>query len=175
MDKAAKEVLVGEYNDIFKSAVSGVLVDYKGVTVEELTAPRKALYAQKSKLRVLKNTLAKRGAQGTACEGLAEHFVQTRAFVYSDEDIAAPAKIIIDEAKNNEKLAPIAGVLVSGDTGELLDVDGIKQLSNMPSKETLLVQLLYVMNAPITNFVRTINEVPSSFVRTIQAISDSKN
>ena len=175
MDRSTKEALVEEYSDIFKNAISGVLVDYKGITVEELTTLRKALYGKNSKFRVLKNSLAKIGAKGTPCEELSEHFVETRAFVYSDEDVAAPAKVISDEAKDNDKLKLVAGVLVSGEKSEVLDIEGVKALSNMPTREDLLVKLLYVMNGPATGLVRTLNEVPASFVRTLSAIADSKN
>ncbi len=175
MDRSTKEALVAEYGNIFTSVVSGVLVDYKGSTVEELTSLRKTLFEKNSRFRVLKNTLAKIAANGTPCEGLSEHFTETRALVYSDEDIAAPAKVITDEAKKNEKLKLIAGVLISGEKGEVLDTEGVKALSNMPSREDLLVKLLYVMNAPATSFVRVLNEVPTSFVRVLQAIADSKN
>lgn len=175
MDRSTKEELVEEYSNIFKNAVSGVLVDYKGITVEELTILRKALYGKNSKFRVIKNSLAKIAAKGTPCEELSEQFVDTRAFVYSDEDIAAPAKIISDEVKKNKKLSMVAGVLVSGEKSEVLDISGVEALSNMPTREDLLVKLLYVMNGPATGFVKVLNEVPASFVRTLSAIADSKN
>ena len=93
MNRSAKEALVAEYGDIFNSAVSGVLVDYKGITVEQLTTLRKTLFEKNSKLRILKNSLAKIAAAGTPCENLSEHFTETRALVYSKEDIAAPPKL----------------------------------------------------------------------------------
>lgn len=174
MDRATKELLVKEYKDLFSSAITGVLVDYKGLNVEEITDLRKTLYEKNSKLRVLKNSLAKIAAAGTPFEPLGEQFVETRALVYSEEDVAAPAKIITDAAKKNEKIKLISGVLVSGEKGEILDGVGIKALGNLPSKEELIVKLLFVMNAPITNFVRVLNEVPSKFVRTLKAVADSK-
>lgn len=174
MDRSAKEALVAEYGDMFKSVVSGVLVDYKGTTVEQLTNLRKILFEKNSKFRVLKNTLARIAVVGTPCEGLSEHFTETRAFVYSDEDIAAPAKVISDEVKNSETIKLIAGLLVSGEKSEVLDPKEIEALGKMPSREDLLTKLLYVMNGPATNFVRVLNEVPGSFVRVVKAIADSK-
>ena len=175
MDRSTKEELVEEYGNIFKNAVSGVLVDYKGATVEELTTLRKSLYEKNSKFRVIKNSLAKIGAKDTPCEELSEHFVETRAFVYSDEDITAPAKIISNEIKTNKKLSMVAGVLVSGEKSEVLDINGIEALSKMPTREELLVKLLYVMNGPATGLVKVLNEVPASFVRTLSAVAESKN
>ena len=174
MDRSTKEALVKEYEDIFNSAVSGILVEYKGITVEPLTNLRNILFEKNSTFRVLKNSLAKIAVAGTPCEGLLEYFTETRAFVYSNKDITAPAKVISDEAKNNDKLTLVAGLLVSGKKSEVLDVEGIAALSRMPGREDLLVKLLYVMNGPVTNFVRVLNEVPSSLVRVIKAIADSK-
>ncbi len=174
MERSTKELLVKEYSELFSSAITGVLVDYKGINVEDLTELRKTLNEKNSKFKVLKNSLAKIAAAGTPFEGLSDHLIETRALVYSDEDVAAPAKIISDTVKKNDNIKLIAGILVSGEKGELLDNQGIKALGNLPSKEELLVQLLYVMNAPVTNFVRTLNEIPSSFVRVLQAVADSK-
>lgn len=174
MDRAKKETLVKEFNNIFSSAVTGVLVDYKGSTVEELTKLRKTLYDKSSRMRVVKNTLAKRAVEGTPFEGLSEYFEETRALVYSTEDPAAPAKIITEEADKNDKLKLIAGVLVTSGKGDILDAGAVKALGNMPSKEELLVKLLFLMNAPATSFARVLNEVPASFVRVLQSIADSK-
>ena len=174
MDKTTKESLVKEFNEIFSSAVSGVLVDYKGSSVADLTTLRKTLYNQNSRFRVLKNTLAKIALEGTPFEQLGEYLTETRALVYSQEDVASPAKLITKEVDSNDNLKIIAGILVSGETGELLDKNGIKQLGNLPSKEELIAKLLFVLNAPMTNLARTLNEVPGSFVRTLQAIADSK-
>lgn len=174
MERAAKELLMKEYQELFASAITGVLVDYKGLNVEELTLLRKSLFEKHSKFRVLKNSLARIAATGTPFEKLGEQFVETRALVYSQEDPLAPAKIITEAAKKNEKIKLISGVLVTGNKGEVLDSQGVKALATLPGKEELLVQLLYVMNAPITNFVRVLNEVPGKFVRTLKAVADSK-
>ena len=68
----------------------------------------------------------------------------------------------------------VAGGLANGDTGEVLDLDGIKALSKLPSKEELIAKLLFLLNAPVTNFARVLNEIPASFARVLQAIADSK-
>ena len=175
MERSHKEALVAEFKEIFTSAQSGVLVDFQGMTVEELTKLRKSLFGGQGRFRVLKNRLAKIAAQGTPFEALAEDFSQTRAFVYSSVDPVATAKIMTKEAKTNEKLKLISGVLVTGDQSSKLTVAEIQDLGNLPSREELVAKLLYVLNAPITNFVRTLNEVPGSFVRTLQAVADSKN
>jgi len=174
VERSQKEALIQEYNEIFSSAVSGVLVEYQGTTVEELTKLRKDLNAQGSRFRVLKNSLAKRAAAGTPYEGLADYFVKTRAFVYSDTDAAAAPKVITKAVKDNEKLKLIAGGLVTGETGVMLDAAGVEALGNLPSRDELLAKLLFLLNAPITNFARVLNEIPASFVRVLQAVADSK-
>ncbi|MBU2514842.1 50S ribosomal protein L10 [bacterium] len=174
MDRTTKELMVEEYKKLFSSAITGVLVDYKGLKVEELTSLRKTLHEKNSRFKVLKNSLAKLAANGTPFEELGEQFTETRALVYSQDDVASPAKIMTDAAKANDRVKIISGLLVSGEKGKVLDTAGIKELGNLPSQEELIVKLLYVMNAPITNFVRVLNEVPSKFVRTLQAVADSK-
>ena len=174
MNRSEKEALVKEYNDIFSSAIAGILVDYQGSSVEELTNLRKSLHKKESKFRVVKNSLAKRAAVGTPYEGLSEYFVKTRAFVYSDSDAVAAAKILSKTVEDNDNLSLVAGGLVTGKTGEILDIDGIKALSNLPAKEELVAKLLFILNAPVTNFTRALNEIPASLVRTLQAIADSK-
>jgi len=174
MERSQKEALVAEFGEIFKSAQGGVLVDFQGLTVEEITKLRKSLWEKEGRFRVLKNRLAKIAAKGTPFESLSDEFSQTRALVYSDADPVSTAKIMTEQAKKNEKLKIIAGLLVTAGEGAKLDIAAVKELGDLPSKEELVAKLLYVLNAPITNFVRTLNEVPASFVRTLQAVADSK-
>lgn len=175
MDRSEKEALVQEYKEIFVNAPSGVLIDFQGLTVEQVTTLRKKLNEQHATMRVMKNSLAKIAAKGTHFEVLENDFVQSRAFVFSEEDPVAPAKIVADAAKDFEKLQLVSGALITGDKCDRLDAEGVKALGNMPSREELLVKLLFLMNAPATQFVRTINEVPAKFVRALSAIADSKN
>lgn len=175
MERSEKEALVQEYKEIFEKAPSGVLVDFQGMTVEEMTTVRKSLNAEGGVFRVMKNSLAKIATQGTHFEVLADDFKESRAFVFSEEDAIAPAKVLAKAAKSIENLKLIAGALVTGDKTDHLDAAGVKALAEMPSREELLVKLLYLFNAPTTSFVRTLNEVPASFVRVLQATADSKN
>ncbi len=175
MERSQKEALVGQFHEIFGSAQSGVLVDFQGMTVEELTALRKTLWAKHSRFRVLKNRLAKIAAKDTPFEALSPDFKDSRAIVYTSGDPVSTAKVMTDIAKANDKLKVIAGILVTGDKAERLDAAGIKDLGNLPSREELLAKLLFLLNAPITQFVRTLNEIPTSFVRVLQAVADKKN
>jgi len=174
MERVEKEKLLEEFKGIFSQSVGGILVDYQGSTVEQLTNLRKNLFQKNAKFRVLKNSLAKIAVEGTPFEGIKSDLVQNRALVYSDEDVVSTAKIMADEAKNNDNMKLISAVLITGEKGDILDVNGIKELSLLPGKEELIAKLLFLLNAPITNFVRVLNEVPASAVRVLQSIADSK-
>ena len=175
MLRSTKEDLVGEFNEIFKEAQAGILVEFQGTNVADITDVRKALNERGAKLRVVKNSLAKIASEGTPYEGLKDDFVKTRALAYSSEDPVGVAKVISEKAKKIETMNLISGVLVTGEAGQVMSEAQIIDLGNMPSKEDLLVKLLYVLNAPVTNFVRTLNEVPASFVRVLSAAAEAKN
>jgi len=174
MERPQKEQLVAEFQEIFNGSQSGILINFQGATVEALTGLRKSLFEHGGHLRVVKNSLAKIASQGTSFEALSDQFVQTRALVYGAEDAVAQAKVIVEAAKSDDNLEVIAGILVTGDQSKLLNTAEITDLSSLPSREELLVKILYLMNAPATNLVRTLNEVPAKFVRGLQAIADSK-
>ncbi len=174
MNRKEKEILIEELKGIFQSSAAGVLVDFSGLTVEELTNLRKKLYEQQASFRVLKNTLARIAAKGTPFEDLISSFKENRALVYSQENPISPAKTIVEGAKDNEKLKLINGMLVTDGTGKVLSSSEVASLAALPSKEELIVKLLFLLNSPITQFVRTINEVPSKFARTLQAVVESK-
>ncbi len=173
MDRQAKEAMVASLNEIFASAQAGFLVDYRGLTVAQATDLRRKLRDASSQMRVLKNNMAKLAIKGTPFEAMEPSIVDTRAIVFAEEPVA-PAKVVTDFAKHNNKFQFITGVLVKGESGELIDDATIQALAMLPSREQLLAQLLSVMQAPVTNFVRTLSEVPGSFVRTLSAIAESK-
>lgn len=174
MKRENKEELVGALATLFKDSQIGFLVDFKGMTVGSVTDLRRKLHGAKTGMRVLKNRMAKIAAKGTPFEGLAPHMVETRALVYG-QDPVAPAKVLLKYAQDNDKFKLVTGVLVSrAGEGELLDPKKIKVLGSLPPKEELIGKLLFLMNAPQTMFVRTLNEVPAKFVRTLAAVRDAK-
>lgn len=174
MLRSQKENLLKEFQVIFNKSATGVLVDYQGMSVEELTSLRKLLYENGTKIKILKNTLARKASQGTPFQILSDHFISTRALVYNSEDVVSPSKVLSKEVENIENLKLISGVLVSKGEAQILDESQIKDLGNLPSKEELIAKLLFLLNAPITNFARVLSEIPASFVRVLQNIVDSK-
>jgi large subunit ribosomal protein L10 len=120
-------------------------------------------------LRVLKNTLARRAVNDTPFAGLADKMVGPLVYGFSSDPVSA-AKVLSNFAKSNDKLVVKAGAMPN----VVMDGAGVKALATLPSREELLAKLMATMQAPIGQFVRTLNEVPSRFVRTLAAVRDAK-
>lgn len=151
------------------NAQSIVVAEYRGLSVDAVTKLRKQARGEGVQLRVLKNTLARRAVEGTPFAGLADKFVGPLVYGFSADPVAA-AKVLAAFAKSNDKLVIKAGAMPN----YVMDVKGVNALATMPSREELLATLMATMNAPIGKFVRTINEVPARFVRTVAAVRDAK-
>ena len=175
MERSEKENLVGELQEIFNSASSAVLVDYRGLAANELVKLRHQLHKTHSTLKVIKNTLARLAVVDTPFLGIKDYLVDTRALVYSQDDPVEQAKILVKLAGSNPKMKIHAGVLVDAVKTSVLDHEQVVALSKLPSKEELLVKLLFLIQAPVTQLVRTLNEVPAKFVRTLSAVSECKD
>lgn len=165
-EKAAK---VEEVSAMVASAQSIVVAEYRGLSVDAVTKLRKQARGEGVQLRVLKNTLARRAVEGTPFAGLADKFVGPLVYGFSADPVAA-AKVLAAFAKSNDKLVIKAGAMPN----YVMDDKGVNALATMPSREELLATLMATMNAPIGKFVRTINEVPARFVRTVAAVRDAK-
>ena len=169
MNREEKAAMVDEVGALVAKAQSIVVAEYRGLTVESVTKLRKEARAQGVQLRVLKNTLARRAVGGTPFAGLADKLVGPLVYGFSSDPVAA-AKVIANFAKGNDKLVVKAGAMPN----YVMDVKGVTALATMPSREELLAKLMATMQAPIGQFVRTLNEVPARFVRTLAAVRDAK-
>lgn len=168
-----KKEMVSQLSSVFSSAQVGLLVDYRGLTMEDMTELRRALNASGTEMKVLKNRLAKIAVKDTPFESMVEQFVDTRALVFGTDPVG-PSKVVFNFDKDNEKFKFITGLLVSGDTANTLDLKQVQALGSLPSREVLLAQLLGLLNMPVSLFVRTLNEVPAKFVRTLAAVAEAK-
>ncbi|MGE7623947.1 50S ribosomal protein L10 [Viridibacillus sp. NPDC096237] len=150
MNKAveAKQAVVQEIADKFKSAASVVVVDYRGLTVSQVTELRKQLREAGVEFKVYKNTLVRRATAEVEQEELNEFLTGPNAIAFSNEDVIAPAKIINDFAKANEQLEIKAGLI----EGTFASAEDVKALAELPSREGLLSMLLSVLQAPVRNF-----------------------
>lgn len=174
MERSQKEAQVNELRSIFNSMSAGVLVDYRGIEANQVVELRKKLNDASSTMKVIKNSLARIAAENTPIAELADQFTQTRALVYSDGDAVQQAKILSEAAKSLDKLKILAGILIGDSKTSILNSGEVEALSKLPSRDELIMKLLFLMQAPATQFVRTLNAVPAKFVRTLAAIRDSK-
>jgi len=169
LNRSEKAVVVEEVGAQIATAQSIIVAEYRGLGVGAITNLRKQARGSGVYLRVLKNTLARRAVAGTPFEGLTDQLVGPLIYGISTDPVAA-AKVLNDFAKGNDKLVLKAGAMPNF----VMDVAGVKALATMPSRDELLSKLLGTMQAPIATFVRTLNEVPGKFVRTLAAIEKQK-
>ncbi len=169
LNRKEKAVVIEDVTTQVATAQSIVVAEYRGLDVASVTVLRKNARASGVYLRVLKNSLARKAIVGTPFEALSAKLVGPLIYAISTDPVAA-AKVLSAFAKDNEKLAIKAGALPNS----ILDVNGVKALATMPSRDELLSKLLGTMQAPIAQFVRTLNEVPTKFVRGLAAVRDQK-
>ncbi|MBQ8764706.1 MAG: 50S ribosomal protein L10 [Clostridia bacterium] len=147
-----KEQIVASIAEQFKTAVSGVFVDYCGLTVEEDTQLRNKFREAGVEYKVIKNTLTVRAAKEVGFDALEPILNGPTSLAISMTDEVAPAKVIADFAKNHEQLEIKGGFL----DGKVLELAEVKTLAATPNRETLLAKLLGSLNAPISNLARTL-------------------
>lgn len=165
-----KKAIVAEVNETASSALSLVIADARGVTVDGMTALRKSARENSVTLRVVRNTLAKRALEGTDYECVKSTLVGPSLFGFSMEDPGAAARIFKDFAKEDKNFE-VKALAVSG---QILGADQLDVLATLPTRDQALSMLMSVMNAPATKLVQTMNEVPGKLARTLAAVRDQK-
>lgn len=169
LNRQEKAAQIEEVSALVAKAQSIIVAEYRGLDVDSVTKLRKEARSQGVQLRVLKNTLARRAVNDTPFSGLADKMVGPLVYGFSSDPVAA-AKVLSTFAKSNDKLVVKAGAMPN----VVMDEAGVKALATLPSREELLAMLMATMQAPIGKFVRTLNEVPARFVRTVAAVRDAK-
>ena len=150
-----KKPIVDEISELLNGAQSAVVVDYRGLTVEEDTKLRKELREAGVTYKVYKNTMINFAIKGTDFESLAPHLEGPTAIAVSKEDATAPARVLYKFAKEAEALELKAGVV----EGTYYDQDNIKVIATIPSRDELLSKFLGSIQSPITNFARVIKQI----------------
>ena len=150
-----KQPVVAAIAEDIKDAASVVLVDYRGLTVTEDTALRKQLREAGVIYKVCKNTMMRRAFEGTEFAGLDEFLNGPSAIAISKDDATAPARILCKFAKDAKALELKAGVV----EGEVYDVNGLTELSKIPSRDELISKLLGSLQSPVTNLARVLNQI----------------
>ena len=165
-----KQAMVSEVSGQLEGAQAVIVAEYRGLNVELLTQLRSKARKSGLYLRVLKNTLARRAVQGTPFEKLTGELTGPLMYGIAKDPVAG-AKVLSEFAKDNEFFVIKAGAMPNA----MMSAKDIKALALLPSREELLAQLMATMLAPLTTLVRTMNEVPGRFVRTLAAVRDAKS
>lgn len=154
----AKKQHVDEISEQLKSSFSTVFVDYRGLTVAEVTELRKQLREAGVQYKVYKNTMLRRAAEKAGIEGLDEYLAGPTAVAFTTEDVVAPAKVIAGFAKEHEALEIKTGVM----EGSVISAEQVKTVGSLPSHEGLVSMLLSVLQAPMRNFAYAVKAVGES-------------
>lgn len=152
---AAKQDAVNVIAEKLRGSATTVVADYRGLNVSQVTELRKQLREAGIEFQVLKNTLVRRATAEAELSELNEVLTGPTAIAFSREDVVAPAKILADFAKKNDALEIKGGVV----EGRVVDVEQIKALAALPSREGMLSMLLSVLQAPIRNFALAVKAV----------------
>ncbi|HIJ56336.1 MAG TPA: 50S ribosomal protein L10 [Deltaproteobacteria bacterium] len=165
-----KKNVVSDLHKRLSSAKVVIVTDYKGLDVTTMNRLRRQLGEIECEYQVVKNTLLIRASEETGVALIKDDFKGPNALALSYEDPVAPAKVLTDFAKENQRLEIKIGVMGS----RVLDLNDIKALSSLPSREVLLGQLLSAFNGVPAAFVRVLNGIPQQFLNVLQAIKEQK-
>ena len=145
LNRSEKQAVIDEVTGLAAKAQTLVMAEYRGITVADMTRLRSQARGNGVTLSVLKNTLARRAVAGSAFEVLSDQMTGPLIYGFSVDAVAA-AKVVADFAKTNDKLVIRGGAFA----GKTLDVNGVKQLASIPSKEVLLAQICGLLMSPIS-------------------------
>ena len=145
LNRSEKEAVIKKVTDLAAKAQTLVMAEYRGITVADMTKLRSDARSKGVTLGVLKNTLARRAVAGSSFEVVADQMSGPLIYGFSEDAVAA-AKVVADFAKTNDKMVIRCGAY----NGKALDVDGVKQLASIPSREVLLSQLCGLLMSPIS-------------------------
>ena len=167
MDRAQKEKVVEELGQIFESSGVIVVSHYVGLTVAEMQDLRARASSAEASVRVAKNRLAKIALDGKPIENMGELMSGMTVLTYSEDPVAA-AKVAEDYAKENEKFQILGGAM----DGNVLDRDGIKAVSKLPSRDELIASIAGCIGAPASNIAGSIGAPASNIASILSTIED---
>lgn len=165
-----KKKIVEDLREIFSKSKVLIVTDYKGLNVITINELRRKLREADVEYKVVKNSLLIRASEDTDVALIKDNFKGPTAIAISYNDPVASAKVLTQFAKDYEKLGIKAGIM----DGKALDLSAIKALSELPSQEVLLGQLLSVLNGVPTSFVVALNNIPVKLLNVLQAIKEQK-
>ena len=166
-----KQQMVEELAETLKNSVTGVLTDYKGISVESDTKLRRELREAGVKYSVIKNSILRRAFEKAGISGLEDVLVGSSALAVSESDYTAPAKILSKYAAASRGAYKLKAGFIDG---LVIDAAGIQELSSLPSREELVAKVLGGMNAPISGFVYVLNANLTGLAVALNAIAEKK-
>lgn len=169
MDRAQKEAVVAELDQAFADSGAVIVCHYAGLTVAEMSDLRNQMRASGGMVRVAKNKLAKIALKGKPCEGMASILTGQTVIAYAADPVT-PAKVIEAFAKKNDKLVVLGGAM--GET--VLDREGVRTLSNMPSREEVLASIVGALIAPASNLASAISAPATNIAGILKTIAEKE-
>jgi large subunit ribosomal protein L10 len=170
LEKSEKERLIVEMSARLKKAQATFVVDYQGLSVESITQVRGELRKKHAEFQVVKNRLLKISARETGTEAIGDYLVGPCAIAITYDDVVAPAKVLVEQAKKFEKLKIKIGQI----GGKAIDLEAIKRLAELPGREVLLARTLSAMQAVPASFVRVLNGVMVNLLNVLKAVENQK-
>jgi large subunit ribosomal protein L10 len=170
VDRGAKEKTITDLRERLGRAYGTFVVDYQGLSVEEITRLRRELEEAEIEFQVVKNRLLAIACQDTDTAVLTNHLTGPCAIAITYDDVVAPAKILTKFTQDNEKLKIKIGQI----HGDIVELPGIKTLSQLPAREVLLSQVLFALSGVPTSFVRLLSAMLRRLVAVLEAIRQGR-
>jgi len=171
MARPEKEAIVQELASVLSSSRAFFLTDFRGLDVEAFTKLRSLLRDRSASYRVVKNTLAKFAVDQAGLPGLKEFLDGPTGIAYTDGDIVAPAKVLIDFARQTDERPRMKGGFAEG---RVLSVDEVKALAELPPRDSLLSQVLSAIQAPFGGLVGALQALPRSLASVLAALAEQR-
>jgi len=171
LTRQTKEALIASYDGGLAASKNAFLVGFEGISVAQAEDLRNRIRENGGHYTVVKNRLALRAIEGTALQPLGEHFSGPTGVAYAADDPVGLAKALTGFAKENPVIV-FKGGLVDGQTVDVSDID---EIASMPSREELITKLVFLLQSPVTRFVRGLNAITQQFVTVLDQVGQAKS